>query len=145
MLYELIYHSTTAVNFDISAIPEILEKSRIKNEQNQITGCLIYHEFEFLQILEGPEAAVKSLYARIEKDPRHGHISALAQGPIKERAFADWKMAFHCLGEKYLSEPNKVSVDLILGVSRSINEATNARLLFKILAEEILSSSSSFI
>lgn len=142
MLYELIYHSTAALNIDVSAVPQILEKSRINNPKNQITGCLIYHEFEFLQIIEGPEEAVKELYARIEKDPRHNNVNALAQGPIKERAFADWKMAFHCLAEKHLSEAGRTSVELILGAAGSMNDTTKARLLFKFLAEEILSTSS---
>ncbi len=141
MLYELIYHSTTARNFNVNDIPDILKKARIHNAQNQITGCLIYHDVEFLQLIEGPEEAIKDLYAQIQKDPRHRNVEALAQGPIEDRAFDDWEMAFHNLDKKILLQPGRISHKSILGTTRYMKDTTSARFLFKFLAQEILSTS----
>ncbi|NKI88906.1 hypothetical protein HBN54_001499 [Hymenobacter sp. 1B] len=47
-----------------------------------------------MQVLEGPEPALSELYARIQADPRHYAVRTLAYGPIAERTFPDWRMAY---------------------------------------------------
>ena len=52
-------------------------------------------EGRFLQVLEGPRAAVRHLYYhRILSDQRHHHCHVLGEGPWPERSFATWKMGF---------------------------------------------------
>lgn len=48
----------------------------------------------FLQLLEGPENAVKELFEVISKDTRHYEIKVLSQGPVEERVFIDWGMNY---------------------------------------------------
>ena len=50
-----------------------------------------------MQVLEGEEGAVRSLYEKIRDDPRHGGEITLQQGFVEERQFADWSMGFRDL------------------------------------------------
>jgi len=47
-----------------------------------------------LQVFEGPEADVLSLYTTIRDDPRHTHIGTLYATPIARPAFLKWTMGF---------------------------------------------------
>ncbi len=71
----------------------ILEKSRPYNQSVGISGVLVMCDGSFLQVLEGPEEHVRSLFAKIEKDPRHTDVRVLVDRPIEHRQFGDWAMA----------------------------------------------------
>lgn len=103
-LYSLIYRSRAAAPFDEAALTELLQHARQSNQQRHLTGLLLHHQDQFLQVLEGPEAVLKELYARIEADSRHQHVRTLAYGPIEERMFPDWRMGFAAADEGLLAE-----------------------------------------
>ena len=44
-----------------------------------------------MQLLEGPEAAVEALYARIRGDARHTGVATVGRGPGPHR-FSAWSM-----------------------------------------------------
>jgi hypothetical protein len=48
----------------------------------------------FVQVLEGPRAAVENVFERIQQDDRHGDVSLLAFDPNPSRAFENWSMGF---------------------------------------------------
>ena len=50
-----------------------------------------------MQVLEGEEQLVRSLYTKISADPRHKGALALLQGVEEKRQFADWSMGFRDL------------------------------------------------
>lgn len=75
-------------------ISALLLKSRTYNRTNAITGCLLYYDQEFIQLIEGDKKNVQDLYQRIIKDPRHTDIIFLGENHIEERTFADWSMAY---------------------------------------------------
>ena len=60
MIFELIYYSTASPDLSKNDILNILENSRDFNSKNEITGCLLYHNNEFVQLIEGEEEAVKN-------------------------------------------------------------------------------------
>ena len=60
MIFELIYYSTASPDLSTNDILNILENSRDFNSKNEITGCLLYHNNEFVQLIEGEEEAVKN-------------------------------------------------------------------------------------
>ena len=68
--------------------------ARIKNQRLDVTGMLLYHQGSFLQVLEGPAAAVDPLLATIGADQRHHKLMLLLRREIEARNFADWKMGF---------------------------------------------------
>jgi len=47
-----------------------------------------------MQVLEGPEAAVKQTFDQISRRPEHHGIMVLIEEHTTERQFTDWSMAF---------------------------------------------------
>lgn len=94
MIFYLIYLSTATDLYTSSDLSDILTKSRSNNESNEITGLLLYHEGSILQILEGDEKTVISLFNKIGKDKRHHNVLKMVTGQSTERTFPDWSMGF---------------------------------------------------
>ncbi|GAB3854837.1 hypothetical protein GCM10028822_25170 [Hymenobacter terrigena] len=94
MLYTLIYRSQASRAVHEVTLPPLLRKARLHNERSRLGGLLLHANGEFMQVLEGPEPALSQLYARIQADPRHYAVRTVAYGPIAERAFPDWRMAY---------------------------------------------------
>lgn len=62
-----------------------------KNAGLDITGILISSGRLFIQVLEGPAAAVDGIFARIKEDPRHRDVLVLdVEEGGDERLFPDW-------------------------------------------------------
>ena len=99
-MYSLTYVSSATVPFSPSSLRELLEKSRANNLQIGITGMLLFKDGNFMQVLEGEQAAVDVTQARIALDPRHAGLIVLLRGAIAERGFAEWSMAFHDLNDE---------------------------------------------
>ena len=95
MMFELIYYSTASPDLSENDILNILENSRDFNSKNEITGCLLYHNNEFVQLIEGEEEVVKKLYAKIEIDKRHSNLMIVIQDNIAGRSFKKWSMAYY--------------------------------------------------
>ncbi|MBB1274427.1 MULTISPECIES: BLUF domain-containing protein [Psychromonas] len=98
-MFELLYTSVAPQCLSEDELMDILLKARIKNQQLGITGMMIYHDREIMQILEGDESAVKALYQTICEDQRHTRVNIFYEGHIEERAFPEWSMAFKSLDE----------------------------------------------
>ena len=93
-LYEIIYVSLASRDLPAEELVQLLDKARVHNASQGITGMMVYHRREFMQLLEGEQAAVQALYDRIAGDPRHQQLRKIWDGPIRERGFSDWGMAF---------------------------------------------------
>ncbi len=96
-MFHIIYMSSAVGELSVDELRELLGESREWNKQEGITGALFYKEGNFLQVIEGNEAAVRELFARISRDPRHRSIMPMFQEEIPEREFPGWTMAFHDL------------------------------------------------
>lgn len=70
----------------------ILSAARRNNPREGITGALICRHDVYLQLIEGPEAAIDALYARILADDRHTNIALLLTETLGERLFPAWAM-----------------------------------------------------
>jgi hypothetical protein len=79
-----------------AALDALLRQCRTYNRLHDITGVLLHTpDGRFLQVLEGPRAAVRHLYYHaILSDPRHHHCQVLGEGPWPTRSFATWTMGF---------------------------------------------------
>ena len=73
-------------------VADIINASIQNNPSKNITGCLIEGKNSFLQILEGPYDAIKSLYKIISEDNRHTNVTRLCDESIETRLFSDWSM-----------------------------------------------------
>ncbi len=98
----IIYLSTSRNLMSNAEIEEILAVSRRRNQEDQVTGLLVYHEGCFFQALEGTAQAVQTVFGRIKKDPRHASILMLLDAEVEARAFPDWSMGF--VNERDLSD-----------------------------------------
>jgi len=94
-MYQLNYRSIAAPNLTSEDINNILETANAVNTQKNITGCLIYHNKHFVQILEGDKADVLKVYEKIMTDPRHHSVNLLWESNVNDRHFEEWSMAFH--------------------------------------------------
>jgi Sensors of blue-light using FAD len=90
-LTQIIY-SSKPFGFDASVLDDILTISRVLNVRDDITGTLICRADMYLQLIEGPDAAIQATYARILSDDRHLEINLLVSRPIAERMFPKWAM-----------------------------------------------------
>lgn len=93
-LYEALYVSTIAPSSPISVVADIAAKSRVKNLAKNITGVLIFDGQRFCQQLEGRQKEVLSLIERISHDPRHTNVTIFHHGPLDERRFKSFSLAF---------------------------------------------------
>lgn len=58
---------------------------------------LLYKDGNFMQVLEGPDTAVKERFDRISQDPRHKGVIVLLKEQVANRQFPDWSMGFQNL------------------------------------------------
>ncbi len=90
-LIQLIY-SSKPFGFDDAALNGILMIARRNNPRDAITGALICRHDLYLQLLEGPQAAVEARYVSIARDNRHVEVVKRAAQPVTKRLFPSWAM-----------------------------------------------------
>jgi Sensors of blue-light using FAD len=88
---QLIYCSQP-FGFDDSMLNGILLQARRNNPGNDLTGALIVRSDLYLQLLEGPQAAIDATFARIARDDRHLGVRLLVRETVAERLFPAWTM-----------------------------------------------------
>lgn len=92
--YRLIYRSHSLLApADEAGLADILKVARHKNADLGVTGALMLYDDWFAQVLEGPEAVVETLYARIKADKRHDGVRLNEAGAAPKRLFGKWAMA----------------------------------------------------
>lgn len=94
MTYQIIYSSEATTPMESDDLEALLEKARSKNAAHGISGALVYTDRVFLQILEGEEAELQALMAKILKDPRHEAVTILREGDVPTAHFESWGMAY---------------------------------------------------
>ena len=139
MLYEIVYHSQATTSITEVVIQEILEKSRKSNIKKKITGCLLYHKRQFLQILEGEESEVYQLYEIIKNDPRHKNVIILHAEEVTDRIFDQWTMAFKDMDEEGFME-NTIGIMALNDILRKDDTGNISKEIFKTLSNAILNS-----
>ena len=104
-LVSAVYFSSAVQKLSLEEVLAMLRSIRPKNQQLGITGMLLYRDGNFLQVIEGPQTAVRKLISTIERDARHRNIVLLGVKPIAERQFSEWSMAFRDVSKMALEEP----------------------------------------
>ena len=90
-LTQLIYASEP-FGFDDAMLDGILLQARRNNERNGLTGALIVRADLYLQLIEGPDAAIAATFASINRDNRHLGVTLLARETVTTRLFPGWTM-----------------------------------------------------
>jgi hypothetical protein len=91
LLMQLIYVSRP-FGFDEQVLSHILFKARHNNARDNITGALICRADLYLQLIEGPKAAIEALYVKIRADDRHIEVTRRLQRVVSDRMFGAWAM-----------------------------------------------------
>lgn len=108
-MHYVIYVSQANKPMDAAALESLLSFSRAKNTEKDITGLLIYRyspdadSGHFIQMLEGDDGAVRTLYEKIKRDKRHHTILLLGEGEIPARMFSEWAMGFKNVDDTLLA------------------------------------------
>ena len=128
-LYEIIYVSLASRDLPAEELVQLLDKARSHNASQCITGMMVYHRREFMQLLEGEQATVQELYDRIASDPRHQQLRKIWDGPIRERGFSDWGMAFMAPDELDLRDKPGYQDLLERGMRQAPGDSTGKQLM----------------
>jgi len=103
-MHQLLYVSNAVELMSRQELEVLLDQAKANNKALNITGMLVYHDGTFIQILEGEEQQVKSLFEEVKKDPRHDNVILIEEMPVQKRAFASWDMAFRQLSTAELKD-----------------------------------------
>jgi len=94
-LYQLVYTSVLALDASVSCVADICRVSRARNQQDGLTGLLIFDGLRFCQYLEGVRDTVRALAQTICEDVRHHQFMILHEGEFDgPRLFRDWSMGY---------------------------------------------------
>lgn len=119
-------HPRTATD----AVDGLVRAGGVRNARHGITGALLFTETYFVQIIEGPTAAVASLWANLQCDPRHEGLVLTHQGLIAERRFDGWDLAYSGPAQ-YVSK----HVGLLFDTADPATQARSARWLANLMRE----------
>src|SRR5271165_5639280 len=96
-VFVLAYHSKNRLpGLDFSPqgeLAKIMDAARKRNKEAGVTGVLLLNTEHFVQILEGDEDAVRTIFESIKRDPRHTAVTVIASGRKPKRDFEGWSMA----------------------------------------------------
>jgi|FLYM01.1.fsa_nt_gi hypothetical protein len=90
--FSLVYLSHETKQLNEGEIEKLVNEAQASNQQNAITGYLIYEEGVFIQYIEGKESNVLELAEKLKKDPRHEIESLVHLGLHTDRRFPKWFM-----------------------------------------------------
>ncbi|GGJ42460.1 hypothetical protein GCM10011393_10660 [Sphingopyxis bauzanensis] len=104
-LRALLYISDTLLPHHTAAreLATIVAVSRRNNFARQITGALMVTERHFVQFLEGPDAALEALLAKLHADGRHQNLRVLSDDRARSRHFGHWSLAY-CGPQTFLAD-----------------------------------------
>ena len=91
-LHTIIYVSSAVRLFDEAELEKLLADARHLNRLQSITGVLLYSDGNFMQCIEGSEAAVNKTFERIAASKRHKDVIEILRMPIESRNFGSWEM-----------------------------------------------------
>lgn len=93
-MFQILYASSATRHLSAPELDALLQVCRRNNATSDVTGLLLYCDGNFIQLLEGEENAVRALYDRILRDPRHWGLFVLQEGETERREFETWSMGY---------------------------------------------------
>jgi HPt (histidine-containing phosphotransfer) domain-containing protein len=91
-LIQIIYTSSATVPV-AEQLTAIYESCVRNNHHHGITGILLTHSDRYMQLLEGPAAAVRERFECIQRDTRHTNVQTVVDHSVPQRQVKDWSMA----------------------------------------------------
>lgn len=88
------YVSSAAKHFTEAAMLSLLKSIQGKNEARGISGILLYAEGNIIQVLEGEQEVIETLFEKIKNDRRHSGLMIISKGRVEQRDFPNFAMGF---------------------------------------------------
>ncbi|MEL6478713.1 MAG: ATP-binding protein [Pseudomonadota bacterium] len=101
----LAYLSKVSRQMEPGEMDVLLHRAEANNQRLGITGCVVFHDQHFLQIMEGEVSKVKALLARIKEDDRHQDLKLLFEMCASQRRFVSMPMRFLTLPDLMTRDP----------------------------------------
>lgn len=96
---QLLYISSAVSAAIVGDLATIVAQSVRNNRRAGVTGLLWGDGKRFLQVLEGEDAAVQTVFDRIRADPRHRAVVVLHDRTVAAREFGEWAMVARRAGD----------------------------------------------
>lgn len=96
---QLLYVSTANPEITREDFKDILADSLRNNKDHDISGFLVYHKGQFMQVIEGPAKKIEHLWQNLLIDKRHTLVKKLVDEEREKREFSYWVMGFRDLDE----------------------------------------------
>ncbi len=96
----LIYKSVPVDNISEKSLLEIAEGSKENNIDKGLTGLLVFGNNTFVQVLEGAEQDIETLYKKLLSDKRHSNVTVVKRGELERRYFPSWSMGFRSVSKE---------------------------------------------
>ena len=95
-LSSLLYVSNSTIpSSDADVVSQqIVATAVARNPELGLTGALLFTGEHFAQVLEGELDAIDLLMEAITRDSRHNQVRFVECGPLPERRFKAWSMAY---------------------------------------------------
>jgi len=87
VLTTLIYKSQLNSSCKSLSLLSLVEKAKHSNAALNVTGILLFNGVDFLQILEGSEEVIETLFVKIRQDKRHDSVVELMRDYGPRRRF----------------------------------------------------------
>jgi AcrR family transcriptional regulator len=116
-LRSIAYCSEAVSAMTQASLAELTARARARNERLAITGSLAFLWGQFVQIIEGPPAAVGAVFSDIVADKRHRAVVVMLDQETTQRWFPDF--ALECRTVESLSETEKARLDASLRSAKS--------------------------
>ncbi len=101
MRYAIAYVSTAHPDLQEHEINDNMVKTNKFNNDEKITGILLYNERNFFQLLEGEKETIQNLYEKIKQDNRHKDIIKILEKPVFKSSFDGYLTDFVTDTKKY--------------------------------------------
>ncbi len=87
MRYAIAYISNRSPSVSDKDVDLVLSQADQFNNQNDITGLLVYSDENFFQLIEGEKDKVIQLYKKISKDTRHRNVIKFLEREISNSSY----------------------------------------------------------
>ena len=103
---ELVYQSRAgSTGMEPDQLEEILTVARRNNREAGLTGLLLYHEGDFLQVLEGASDKIDEVFGVIRNDDRHHLVNVVVDRVVPARSMGGMGDGFRTLRSRIPSTP----------------------------------------
>ncbi|MFT5288346.1 MAG: hypothetical protein ACI8QS_003511 [Planctomycetota bacterium] len=89
-LHQLVLVSCASAPFDAEALCALGKDLFQRNSAAGVSGMLMHHEGNFIQLLEGDAEALDEILTRLQRDTQHRGVQAVLSSAIDERCFDGW-------------------------------------------------------